>query len=81
MVRLSDLLVTDIQMPLIGGLDVIREIRPDERFAKLRVLAVTAHAMAGDREGILSSGFDGYISKPVDAENFKQRVRELLEGR
>ena len=67
-------------MPLIGGRDVIKQIRQDERFAKLRVLAVTAHAMAGDREGILSRGFDGYRSKPVDAAAFKQRVRELLEG-
>jgi CheY-like chemotaxis protein len=77
---LPDLLVMDIQMPLIGGLDAIGRIRQDERFAKLLVLAVTARAMAGDREEILSSGFDGYVSKPVDATTFKQRVRELLEA-
>jgi CheY-like chemotaxis protein len=77
---LPDLLVMDIQMPLISGLDAIERIRKDERFAKLLVIAVTARAMAGDREGILSSGFDGYISKPVDAATLKQRVRELLEA-
>jgi CheY-like chemotaxis protein len=77
---LPDLLVMDIQMPLMGGLDAIKRIRQDERFAKLRVMAVTAHAMGGDRERILSSGFDGYTSKPVDAETFKRRVRELLEA-
>jgi CheY-like chemotaxis protein len=76
---LPDLLVMDIQMPLMGGLDAIKQIRKDKRFAKLRVIAVTAHAMAGDRERILSSGFDAYLSKPVDAATLKQRVRELLE--
>jgi two-component system, cell cycle response regulator DivK len=77
---LPDLLVMDIQMPLIGGLDAVKRIRQDERFAKLLVMAVTASAMEGDREEILSSGFDSYISKPVDAATFKQRVRELLEA-
>jgi hypothetical protein len=57
--------------------DAIEPIRQDERFANLRVMAVTAHAMAGDREGILASGFDGRISKPVNAAIFKQRVREF----
>jgi two-component system cell cycle response regulator DivK len=77
---LPDLLVMDIEMPLIGGLDAIKRIRQDERFAKLLVMAVTASAMEGDREEILSSGFDSYISKPVDAATFKLRVRELLEA-
>jgi CheY-like chemotaxis protein len=75
-----DLLVMDIQMPLIGGLVAIERIRQDQRFAKLRVLAVTAHAMAGDRERILSSGFDGYVSKPIDAVTFKKSVRDLLQA-
>lgn len=77
---LPDLLIMDIQMPLIGGFDAIKRIRQDDRFAKLPVLAVTADAMAGDREEILSRGFDGYISKPVGAALFKQRVRELLDA-
>lgn len=75
-----DLLVMDIQMPLIGGLAAIERIRQDSRFANLRVLAVTAHAMAGDRERILASGFDGYVSKPIDAITFKKSVRELLQA-
>jgi CheY-like chemotaxis protein len=78
--RSPDLLVMDIQMPLIGGLAAIERIRQDTRFAKLRVLAVTAHAMAGDRESILSSGFDGYVSKPIDAMTFKKSVRDLLQA-
>jgi CheY-like chemotaxis protein len=75
-----DLLVMDIQMPLIGGLAAIERIRQDQRFANLRVLAVTAHAMAGDRERILASGFDGYVSKPIDATTFKKSVRDLLRA-
>ena len=75
-----DLVVMDIQMPGVGGLDVIDRIRQDKRFAGLRVMAVTAHAMAGDKERILSSGFDGYLSKPIDATQFRQRVLELLES-
>ena len=77
---LPDLLVMDIQMPLIGGVEAIERIRNDERFAKLLVMAVTARAMAGDQEEILMSGFDSYIAKPVDAATFKQRVRDLLEA-
>jgi CheY-like chemotaxis protein len=76
---LRDLLVMDIQMPLIGGLDAIKRIKQDERFAKLLVIAVTARSMEGDREEILSSGFDSYVFKPVDAA-FKQRVYEFLEA-
>jgi CheY-like chemotaxis protein len=75
-----DLVVMDIQMPGAGGLDVIARIRQDKRFAGLRVMAVTAHAMAGDKERILSSGFDGYLSKPIDATLFRLRVLELLES-
>jgi len=74
-----DLVVMDIQMPGAGGLEVIGRIRQDKRFAGLRVIAVTAHAMAGDMERILSSGFDGYLSKPIDATLFRQRVLELLQ--
>jgi CheY-like chemotaxis protein len=73
-----DLVLMDIRMPFINGLDAIQKIRHDGRFASLRVLALTAYAMAGDEERILSSGFNGYVSKPIDAEALEKRVRELL---
>lgn len=75
---IPDLVLMDIQMPGAGGLSVIQQIRQDRRIAKVPVVAVTAHAMAGDRERILSSGFDSYISKPVDAALLRQQVKELL---
>jgi CheY-like chemotaxis protein len=77
---IPDLVLMDIQMPGAGGMTVIQQIRQDRRTAKVPVVAVTAHAMAGDRERILSSGFDGYISKPVDAVLLRQQVRDLLRA-
>ena len=74
------LLIIDIHMPLISGLDTIGRIKGDRRFPKLLVMAVTAHAMVGDRELILSRGFDGYVSKPIDAITFPQLIRDLLEA-
>ena len=60
-----DILLLDIGMPVLDGFAVVRRIRENPRFAALPVLAVTAYAMQGDREKILNSGFDGYLSKPV----------------
>ena len=73
-----DLVLMDIRMPFVNGLDAIQQLRQDTRFSTLRVVALTAYAMAGDEERILASGFDGYVSKPIDAEALEKRVRELL---
>ena len=62
-----DLLLLDIGMPVMDGFGVMRKIRENPRLATLPVLAVTAYAMQGDREKILNSGFNGYLSKPVNA--------------
>ena len=62
-----DLLLLDIGMPVLDGFAVVRKIRENPRLAPLPVVAVTAYAMQGDREKILDSQFDGYLSKPVDA--------------
>jgi CheY-like chemotaxis protein len=67
-------------MPGAGGLNIIQQIRQDRRIAKVVVVAVTAHAMAGDKERILSSGFDSYISKPVDAVILRKQVKDLLQA-
>ena len=56
-----DILLLDIGMPVLDGFAVVRAIRENPRVAALPVLAVTAYAMQGDRERILSSGFDGYL--------------------
>ena len=61
-----ELLLLDIGMPLLDGIGVIRKIRENPRLKLLPVVAVTAYAMRGDREKILASGFDGYLSKPLN---------------
>jgi CheY-like chemotaxis protein len=73
-----ELLLLDIGMPILDGFGVIRRIRENPRLANLRVVAVTAYAMRGDQERILSSGFDGYLSKPVNPTSLAQELDRVL---
>jgi len=73
-----DLAVLDIQMPGLDGLAVVRRLRENPRFARLRVMALTAYAMRGDREKALEAGFDAYFTKPVDVTALRAAIRELL---
>jgi|SRR5579863_527426 len=73
-----DLALLDIQMPLLDGNAVIREIRADVRLSRLPVAALTAYAMQGDREKALSLGFNTYITKPIDIPAFRTQVAELI---
>ncbi len=73
-----DLVLLDIQMPILNGFAVVSQLRQDARFAALRVVAVTAYAMQGDREKGLSAGFDAYVTKPIDPENLKTQIEQLL---
>jgi CheY-like chemotaxis protein len=75
-----DLLVLDLGMPVLDGFGVIRKIRAEPTIAKLPVLAATAYAMRGDREKVLEAGFDGYLSKPIDAASLKVEIDRLLGG-
>ena len=56
----------DVQLPDIDGVEALGRLRADDRTASIPVLALTAQAMAGDRERFLAAGFDGYVSKPVN---------------
>ena len=76
-----DLLLLDIGMPVLDGFAVVRKIRENPRLATLPVLAVTAYAMQGDWEKILNSGFDGYLSKPVNARSLTEELDRLLGKR
>ncbi len=64
-----DLVLLDISLPGMDGHEVLARIRADERIRRLPVIALTAHAMSGDRERYLAAGFDDYISKPIVDEN------------
>jgi CheY-like chemotaxis protein len=72
-----DVLLLDIGMPILDGFAVIRKIREDPRLATLPVLAVTAYAMLGDRENVLNAGFDGYLSKPINARDLSAELERL----
>jgi len=72
-----DILLLDIGMPTLDGFAVVRKLRENPRFASLPVVAVTAYAMQGDSEKIMSSGFDGYLSKPVSSRLLAQELDRL----
>ena len=74
-----DLVLMDIQLPGKDGFALLREIRTSP-FGTVRVIALTAHAMAGDRERALQAGFDGYITKPIDVRSFPDQVHRALGG-
>jgi two-component system, cell cycle response regulator DivK len=74
-----DLILMDIQLPGKDGFALVREIRSSPQ-AGLRVIALTAHAMTGDRERALSAGFDGYITKPIDVRSFPEQVQRAIAG-
>lgn len=74
-----ELVLMDIQMPGKDGFALLAEIRASD-FRDLRVIALTAHAMSGDREKAMSAGFDGYITKPIDIRLFPEQVLKALAG-
>ena len=76
-----DLVLMDIQLPDLDGVQALRRLRADARTAAIPVLALTAQAMRGDRERFLAEGFDGYVSKPVNVRELIGIVRQHCEGR
>ncbi len=82
-VRLAkpDLVLMDLSLPLLSGWEATREIRSDPDCNAIPILAVTAHAMQGDRERALAAGCDGFIPKPINEETFASRVLSFLDIR
>jgi two-component system cell cycle response regulator DivK len=74
-----ELVLMDIQLPGKDGFALLQDIRTSPH-RSLRVVALTAHAMQGDRERALGAGFDGYITKPIDIRGFPELVHQALEG-
>jgi CheY-like chemotaxis protein len=72
-----ELVLMDIQLPGKDGFTLLREIR-SSAFSKVRVVALSAHAMTGDRERAMEAGFDGYITKPIDIRLFPDQVARAL---
>jgi CheY-like chemotaxis protein len=74
-----ELVLMDIQLPGKDGFTLLQEIR-NSPGPKVRVVALTAHAMTGDRERALDAGFDGYITKPIDIRAFPEQIQRALVG-
>jgi two-component system cell cycle response regulator DivK len=74
--HVPDLILMDIQLPDMDGVRALRRLRGSAATTAIPVVALTAFAMADDRERLLASGFDGYLAKPIDIHQFTDRVRE-----
>jgi len=73
-----DLVLMDLRMPVMNGEEAMRSIKADGCTRDIPVVALTASAMAGEREQLLARGFDGYISKPIDVASFASEVARFL---
>jgi CheY-like chemotaxis protein len=74
-----DLVLLDFQMPGLTGHEVLAKLREDERFLGLPVVALTASAMAGDRDKALAAGFTSYLAKPVSLTALRTEIQRLLQ--
>jgi two-component system cell cycle response regulator DivK len=76
-----NLILMDISIPKIDGFEVTKRLKSMDEFKNIPIVALTAHAMKGDREKFISSGFEGYISKPIDIHELPGQVRDFLRGK
>lgn len=73
-----DIILVDIQLPDVDGLEITRRLRREPRFAATPIVALTAYAMPGDREMFLRAGCTGYVAKPIDTRAFPEIVASYL---
>lgn len=76
-----DIILCDLALPEMDGYEVARSVRNERRLRSVPIIAVTASAMAGDRERVIQAGFDGYMMKPITPETFVQDVEGYLQVR
>lgn len=72
------LILMDIQLPQMNGREAAKILKTDAKTQRIPIVAVTASAMKGDREGLLAEGFDGYIAKPIDIKNLPKVLENYL---
>lgn len=73
-----DLIICDVQLPEVDGLEIARRLKADAALRAIPLLAVTASAMVGDRRSVLAAGFDVYIAKPIVPETFVQQIEAVV---
>lgn len=76
--QLPTLILLDIQLPGKDGITILKELRQIPALKDTKIIALTAYAMAGDKENLISQGFDGYISKPVKMDEFLKAIKGYL---
>jgi two-component system cell cycle response regulator DivK len=79
--HLPVLVLMDIQLPGINGIEALRQLRADPATAAIPVIAVTASVMASDRRNIVDAGFDGYVGKPLNLKEFLDAVASAVRER
>lgn len=79
LIETPDLILMDIQIPKIDGVEVTRRMRNYPALNNTVIIAVTAHAMKGDRESFLKAGFNDYIAKPINIKAFLQTIENYLQ--
>lgn len=72
-------IICDISMPVMDGWDFLKHVRADANLADIPVIALTAHAMRGDKERVLDAGFNAYMSKPIIPRVFAVEIKEIVE--
>ena len=77
-VKKPNLILMDIQLPVMDGLEATRILKLDDKTKNIPILALTSYAMKGDREKIMQAGCDGYLAKPVDVREFLTTVARYL---
>ncbi|MBF0464126.1 MAG: response regulator [Nitrospirae bacterium] len=73
-----DLILMDIQMPVLDGMDALKMLKDDIITKNIKIIAVTSNAMKGDKENLLSLGFDGYVPKPIDTRQLPSIIEEFI---
>jgi two-component system cell cycle response regulator DivK len=75
-----NLILMDLRLPHEDGYEALRQIRQDPRLQETKVVAVTAHSSTDEMQKARDAGFDGFLSKPLDADLFPEQVRQILSG-
>jgi len=79
--EIPDLVLMDLSLPELDGWTAAQELKADKQTARIPLLAITAHTLPGDRKHALESGFDGYITKPIDIQKFDQIIAAIFQNK